>query len=63
MIIRIVELIHDTNFLKTYSDNGFKIRKIGTSEIYDEAIDIIDTTFLYEEIDELVEVFESEEVT
>ena len=34
------EIIEDyTTLVKTYSDKGLKIRKIGTDEIYDEAID------------------------
>ena len=28
------------NLYRTYSDKKYKIRKIGTNEIYDEAIDI-----------------------
>ena len=34
------ETIEDnTNLVKTYSNAGFMIRKIGTDEIYSEAID------------------------
>lgn len=39
---------------RTYSDNNYKIKKVGTEEIYDEAIDVLD--FEYEETDELVDV-------
>lgn len=42
--------INGTQLKRTYSDGGFKIRKKGTNEIYDEAIDILD--FEYEETDE-----------
>ena len=45
--------INDTQLKKTYSNGGFKIRKKGTNEIYDEAIDILD--FEYEETDKPVE--------
>lgn len=38
----------------TYSDEGYKIQKVGTDEIYDEAIDVLD--YEYEETDELVDV-------
>lgn len=37
------------NLYRSYSDVGMQIRKINTDEIYDEAIDIADTPFEYEE--------------
>lgn len=40
---------------KTYSTNGFKIRKIGTDEIYDQAIDIALNKHIYEETSEKIE--------
>ena len=40
---------------KTYSDNGFKIKKVGTNEVYDEAIDVESATFEYEETEEKVD--------
>ena len=40
---------------KTYSDEGFYIRKIGTEEIYDEAIDVESAPYEYEETDEKIE--------
>lgn len=43
------------NLYRTYSDLFYKIKKIGTEEIYDEAIDIEDSGFQYEETDELLE--------
>ena len=36
---------------RSYSDVGLKIRKVGTDEIYDEAIDIADAPYTYEETD------------
>lgn len=36
---------------KTYSDNNVKIRKVGTQELYDFAIDVETTPFKYEETD------------
>lgn len=36
---------------KTIIPTGFKIRKVGTAEVYDEAIDIADAPFVYEETD------------
>ena len=34
---------------RTYSSEGLKLCKIGTDEIYDEAIDVEDAPFVYEE--------------
>lgn len=39
---------------RTYSDSDFKIHKIGTAEVYDEAIDVFDAPFVYEETTEKV---------
>ena len=36
---------------RSYSDNGMMIRKVGTDEVYDEAIDIENSGFEYEETD------------
>lgn len=43
------------NLYRTYSDEKYKIRKIGTDEIYDEAIDIEGSDYRYEETDEKIE--------
>lgn len=40
---------------KTYSDNGVMIRKIGTEEVYDEAIDVENAPYEYEETGEKIE--------
>ena len=40
------------NLFKTYSDNKVMIRKVGTDEIYDEAIDIETAPYVYEETDQ-----------
>lgn len=47
---------------KTYSDENYKIQKVGTDEIYDEAIDIENTSFEYEETTEKIETEEISEV-
>lgn len=39
------------NLFRTFSDEGLKIKKVGTNEIYDEAIDVENATFVYEETD------------
>ena len=41
---------------RTFSDNGFKINKIGTNEVYDDAIDVDAATFFYIETNEKIEV-------
>lgn len=43
------------NLYRTYSDARVKIRKVGTEEVYDEAIDIENAPFTYEETSELIE--------
>lgn len=43
------------NLYRTYSTDCFKLRKIGTDEIYDEAIDIDKTPYEYEETEESIE--------
>lgn len=40
---------------KSYSDSGFYIKKIGTQEIYDEAIDVENSPYIYEETDKKIE--------
>jgi len=46
---------------KTFSDYGHKIRKVGTDEVYAEAIDSSKTNYIYEETDELIEVLDTVE--
>jgi formylmethanofuran dehydrogenase subunit E-like metal-binding protein len=46
------------NLYITYSDLNLKIRKVGTDEIYDEAIDVEGATFTYEETDIPIEPIE-----
>ena len=43
--------LRDNVFKRTYSDLGFMIRKIGTDELYSEAIDLLDASYEYEETD------------
>ena len=40
---------------KTYSDANYKIQKVGTNEIYDEAIDIENAGYEYIETTEKIE--------
>lgn len=43
------------NLYRTYSDEGFTIKKVGTEEIYEEAIDVENAPYEYEETEELRE--------
>ena len=43
------------NLYRTYSDKGVQIRKVGTNEIYDEAIDVESAPYTYTETDKPIE--------
>lgn len=43
------------NLYKTYSDKGVYIKKQGTDEKYDEAIDVENTNYTYEETEEIID--------
>jgi hypothetical protein len=43
------------NLFRTYSDNGFMIQKVGTDEVYEEAVDVEGVPFKYVETDEKIE--------
>ena len=45
-----------TKLFRTYSDDGKYIRKVGTDEMYSEAIDVKE--YEYEETEELIEKIE-----
>jgi len=47
-------------FRRTYSDEGYLIRKVGTDEIYSEAVDLPDRKFEYVETDQSIEIEESD---
>ena len=40
------------NLYRTYSDQKVMIRKVGTDEVYDEAIDVEGAPYVYEETDQ-----------
>jgi hypothetical protein len=48
------------NLYRTYSDKGVQIRKKGTDEIYDDAIDIEGVPYEYEETEIQIEAGEEE---
>lgn len=43
------------NLYRSYSDKNVKIRKVGTDEVYDEAIDIESASYVYVETDKPIE--------
>jgi hypothetical protein len=57
----IVKKFHRTradgvNLYRTYSDQNLKIQKVGTNEVYNQAIDVEGAPFTYVETDQAVEV-------
>ena len=40
---------------RTYSDKNLYIRKVGTDEVYSEAVDVEDAPYIYEETDKEIE--------
>lgn len=50
------------NLYRTYSDEGFYIRKMYTDEVYTEAIDVEDAYFEYVETDILLPIEENENI-
>lgn len=48
------------NLYRTYSDEGKDIRKVGTDEVYAEAIDVEGAPYTYEEIDTPIDVMDAE---
>lgn len=47
-------------FRRTYSDEGYLIRKVGTDEIYSEAVDLPDRNFEYVETEQSIEIEEND---
>lgn len=48
------------NLYRTYSDENYKIKKVGTDEVYDEAVDVETSNYEYEETTEKIEYIEQE---
>ncbi len=62
-MIKTEEKIYGSRTLRrTYSDQGFMIKKVGTEEIYAEAVDVLNNPFTYEETSELIPFTEEEVV-
>ena len=51
MVITEKAEIGDMHFRKTYSDQHLIIKKNGTDELYEEAYDVLDSSYNYEETD------------
>ena len=51
MIQSEIVIFGDRELKRTYSDLKLMIRKIGTDEIYSEAVDLLDAPYKYEETD------------
>lgn len=45
-----------TELYRTFSDEGKKIRKVNTDEVYDEAVDLAGVNFEYIETEEAAEL-------
>lgn len=58
MIIIETITINGKEFTKNYSDAGYMIQKVGTEEIYTEAIDPINSGRTYVETDKVIETNE-----
>lgn len=50
------------NLFRTYSDENKYIKKIGTTEIYSEAIDIETAPYEYEETNKEIEQYDDRQV-
>ena len=55
MVITENIVIDGEEFIKNHSDSGYMIKKVGTDEMYSEAIDPIGSGRTYVETDELIE--------
>lgn len=58
MIITETITLNGREFTKNYSDAGYMIQKVGTEEIYTEAIDPINSGRTYVETDKPIETTE-----
>ena len=54
-------IINSKRYVHNYSDAGFYINKVGTTEMYEDAIDLPDSGFQYIETDNYIEVKQDEQ--
>ena len=55
MIVSEIVTIRRKQYRKTYSNEGYYIRKVGTEEEYTEALDRLTSDYTYEETDKKIE--------
>ena len=55
MIVTEIVTIRRKQYRKTYSNEGYYIRKVGTEEEYTEALDRLTSDYTYEETDRKIE--------
>lgn len=57
MMVKTEKIIRDdgVELIRTYSDENFKIRQVETGIVYDEAIDVKNSGYTYEETDKKIE--------
>ena len=62
MILKVFDSIREDGVMlfRTYSTEGLKIRKVGTDEVYDEAIDVATAPYTYEETSLPIEEMQGE---
>ena len=62
MIVRVFFKAREdgVNLYRTFSDKNLYIKQLETGNIYEEAIDIEESTFTYEETDEPISTNETE---
>lgn len=58
MIVTETIMLNGKEFTKNYSDAGYMIQKVGTEEIYSEAVDPINSGRTYVETDKVIETKE-----
>ena len=46
--------INETEFKRTFSDEGYYIKKVGTNGVYSEAVDLPGASYEYEETTEKI---------
>lgn len=62
MVIKENIILNGKEFIKHYSNENFYIQKVGTQQIYSEAIDIPTANYEYVETDKKIEEQEDKEI-
>lgn len=58
----VINGVEDKDRIRYYSDKGMKICQVETGTIFEEAIDLIDSSYTYTETDELILLEETEDL-